>query len=82
MMWDYGAGSWLVGGITMILIWALIITAIVALVRYIGGSRNTGMPWNRQGSLRPEDVLAERLARGEVDVDEYKRRLELLQGRR
>ncbi|MEV0594640.1 SHOCT domain-containing protein [Nonomuraea cavernae] len=65
----------------MILFWGLIIAGIVALVRYIGGSRKTEGPWV-QGPQRPEDMLAERLARGEIDVDEYKRRLELLQGRR
>ncbi|GGO68439.1 SHOCT domain-containing protein [Nonomuraea cavernae] len=80
MMWGYGTGYWLVMGITMILFWGLIIAGIVALVRYIGGSRKT--EGQVQGPQRPEDMLAERLARGEIDVDEYKRRLELLQGRR
>ena len=67
--WGYGLMS-----VSMLLFWALLIIGIVALVRYLG---HTG----RQGAAprpTPEQVLAERLARGEIDTDEYRERLDTL----
>ncbi|MGH3391971.1 MAG: SHOCT domain-containing protein [Actinomadura sp.] len=61
----------------MVLLWGLIIAGIVALVRYLGGTRD-GRPHEVSERPRPEDLLAERFARGEIDSDEYKQRLELL----
>jgi putative membrane protein len=89
MMWGYGWGwgYWLVMGVTMILFWGLLIVGIVALVRHLGGTRDAshlggmrdaGGPGPGSGRTRAEEVLAERFARGEIDEDEYKRRLELL----
>ncbi|MER7212786.1 SHOCT domain-containing protein [Streptosporangium sp. NPDC000239] len=81
MMWGYGIGSWLVMGITTILLWVLIIAGIVALLHYVSGGRRTG--WLAAGGrVPPEEVLAERLARGEVDAEEYRQRLEVLRNRR
>ncbi len=82
MMWGYGPGYWLGMGVTMILFWGLIIAGIVALVRYIGGTRHADRSHVAAGQVLPEEVLAERFARGEIDADEYKERLELLQARR
>lgn len=78
----WGWGYWLGMGVTMVLFWGLIITGIVALVRYLGGPRGTARPTPDSGQGRAEDVLAERFARGEIDEDEYKRRLELLRASR
>jgi putative membrane protein len=80
MMWGYGIGSWLVMSITVILLWGLIIAGIVALIHYIGGARNAAQ--QSAGPARPEDVLAARLAHGEIDTEEYTRRVEMLRGRR
>ncbi|MFD0034379.1 SHOCT domain-containing protein [Streptomyces sp. NPDC127172] len=90
MMWyDGGWGGWFFMAIFMVLFWALVIVGIVALVRYLAGGRHGhqgGPPppsgesgW---GSRRAEDLLAERFARGEIDEDEYKRRLALLREHR
>jgi len=79
-MYDYGdhMGGWGYGLMTasMLLFWALLIIGIVALVRYVGhtGRQNAALP----SRLTPEQVLAERLARGEIDTDEYRERLETL----
>ncbi|GAB3983505.1 SHOCT domain-containing protein [Actinoallomurus acanthiterrae] len=82
-MWDYGPGYWFITGVTMILFWGLIIVGIIALVRYLGGVRHIGRPDTHGGGpVRPEEILAERLARGEIDADEYKQRLDLLRERR
>ncbi|MFD4973210.1 SHOCT domain-containing protein [Streptomyces sp. NPDC058424] len=90
MMWyDGGWGwGWLFMAIFMVLFWALVIAGVVALVRYLAGSHH-GHPsgplssgesgW---GGRRAEDLLAERFARGEIDEDEYKRRLALLREHR
>jgi uncharacterized membrane protein len=44
--------------------WALVAWVIVALAR-------TGRADESNGSTRPDDVLASRLARGEISTDEY-----------
>ncbi|MET8564481.1 hypothetical protein ABZV75_29355 [Streptomyces flaveolus] len=92
MMWydgGWGWGGWFFMAVFMVLFWALVIAAIVALVRYFSGahhgrqsgwSASTGEPGG--GSRRAEDLLAERFARGEIEEDEYKRRLALLREHR
>ena len=79
MMWygsNGGWGGWLLMTIAMVLFWALVITAVVLIVRYLVSQRRTG---TSAGSARtPEEVLAERYARGEIDDDESQRRLALL----
>jgi putative membrane protein len=55
----------------MIAFWGLIAWAVVALVRGGWASRTTSTP-------PPHEVLAGRLARGEIDTDEYLRTRELL----
>ncbi|WBP91938.1 SHOCT domain-containing protein [Kitasatospora cathayae] len=91
MMWygGWGWGGWLVMGVFMVLFWALLIAGVIALVHYLTSSRHGRQPgpppppgepgW---GSRRAEDVLAERFAHGEIDEDEYKRRLALLREHR
>jgi putative membrane protein len=62
--------------IGMAVFWAAVIYGIVALVRHTG--------WNRRQAGDPgqapaaERLLAERFARGEIDEDEYRRRLATL----
>ena len=84
MMWGYGWGwgSWLGMGVVMILFWALVIAAIVALVGYLRGSRDDSRSTSTGDRERPEELLAERFARGEIDEQEYQRRRELLRGGR
>ena len=64
--------------VSMILFWGLVITGIVLLVRYLG--TNGSAASSRQQSGSPEAVLAERFARGEIDDEEYRRRLDTLRG--
>ena len=78
MMWfgsNGGWGGWLLMTIAMVLFWALIITAVVLIVRYLVSQRLTGT--SAVSARTPEEVLAERYARGEIDDDEYQRRLAL-----
>ncbi len=83
-MWNggyggYGGGwgwvGWIVTAVVLILIFAALITAVVFAVRYLGGHRGVGGSQQARGA---EDVLAERFARGEIDADEYRRRVTLL----
>jgi putative membrane protein len=77
MMWWFGSGmnGWGYGLMTvsMVLFWVLVIFGVVALVRYLGRQdRISAAP------ATPEELLADRFARGEIDEDEYRRRLDVL----
>jgi putative membrane protein len=81
MMYPYGPGGvgWTLMTVTMLLFWVLVIGGAVVLVRYLlAGDR-------RERSGRPtggpaEEMLAERFARGEIDEQDYRHRLEVLRG--
>ena len=68
--------GWFVASVSAILFWMLLILLIVFLVRTM--NRSPGRPHNAPGRLPPERVLAERFARGEIDEEEYRRRLAVL----
>jgi putative membrane protein len=67
--------GWFVASVSAILFWALLVLLIVLLVRAM--SRGFGHPHDVSGAS-PEQVLAERFARGEIDEEEYRRRLGVL----
>jgi putative membrane protein len=83
MMFWYGGGwAWWQAGLmwlAMIAFWALLIWAIYALVTGITRRPGPAGPGGRQPSdaLR---ILDERLARGEIDTEEYQRLREVLGG--
>ena len=78
MMWWYGPGmsGWGFALMTLgtVLFWALIVLAVIAVVRYLltGGDRRL------EERPTPEELLAERFARGEIDEQDYHRRLNVL----
>ncbi|MFD4510327.1 SHOCT domain-containing protein [Streptomyces sp. NPDC058457] len=90
MMYWYGHGMsgwawfWMTAG--NLLFWAALITAVVLLFRAVlrPGTHVGGHPgWSAQppsGSPGAEQILAERYARGEIDEEEYRRRLDILRG--
>lgn len=71
-MGGWGAGWWIVMVLMMILFWGLVIAGVVWLVRSLAGGQH--------GSHRrdPVEVLDHRLASGEISVEEYRERRELL----
>ena len=79
MMWWYGPGmnGWGYGLMTvsLVLFWTLVIVGVVALVRYL--SRNHPPITSRP---TPEELLAERFARGEINKEEYEHGLDVLTG--
>ena len=77
MWWDDGMGwgGWVAMALVMVAFWSLVIVAIVAIFRGLGsGSR----PEDRRP--RPEEILEERFARGEINADEYHARQRILRG--
>ncbi|WP_084027841.1 SHOCT domain-containing protein [Mycobacterium avium] len=83
-MWGdgWGWGGWVVLCVVMVLFWAAVITAIVLAIRYLVASDRASGRSARYVPPRPQDVLAERFARGEIDEDEYRQRMTLLQEHR
>ena len=74
MYWngDWNAWAWLAMTASMLAFWALVGIAIWLLVRRpqdVGRQIRTGSP---------EEILRQRYAAGEVDDDEFKRRLQAL----
>lgn len=85
MMYLYGSGMSAWGyafmTITMVLFLGLITVGVVALVRYLGRSgqsRGAESASSMREHFTPEQLLAQRFARGEIDDDEYLRRMSVL----
>lgn len=80
MFWhDNGMSGWgyALSAVVMIAVLVLIVLAVVVVARaLIGPPRPPASPDT------PESVLAQRLARGEIDEDEYRRKIALLENRR
>lgn len=78
MMWNLGGHmsgwGWALMSVGSVLFWVLIVVAVVALVRYLGRADS----FASRGNGRPEELLAQRFARGEIDETEYRHRLEVL----
>jgi putative membrane protein len=80
MMWWYGhgMGGW---GLALMLIgnvlfWAVIIIGVIALIRYL--ARGDRAATAAGPCPTPEQLLAERFARGEIDEQVYRSRLDTL----
>jgi len=67
MMGYGGWGGFGFGWIFMIIFWILIILGVVALVRYLGGTKQSSADKNKT----PLDILKERYARGEINKKEF-----------
>lgn len=73
-----GWGGWAVMTMVMVVFFAVAIAAVVAAVRYLGAGGQSAKARGGPPARAPEDVLADRFARGEIDDEEYRRRLVLL----
>lgn len=76
MWWHDGMGwgGWILMTLTMVAFWSLVVYGLLALFRGYPDTRA-----NQSGEERdPMQILDERLARGEIDVDEYQARLDAL----
>jgi len=72
MWWDHDIGwaGWLAMTFGMGGFWILVALLVVGLVR-------SGRPTGHE-STDPREILERRLARGEIDVEEYQQRLDAL----
>ena len=77
--WSWGSSGW--GGTVMTIVLAVFLVAVIVAVVFGirdlfrgGGQRNGGS----SEATGPEDTLAHRFARGEMDADEYRQRAALL----
>lgn len=69
--------GWAAMTLSMLLFWGLLIALIVVLVREQGRPA----PHRYGPRVAPEQLLGERFARGEIDEEEYRRRLTMLTGK-
>lgn len=76
MRWwhDGWGGWWILMPLVTVGFWALVIWAVATVIR----QRPVTGPGGPTGSARAEEVLAERYARGEIDDEEYRHRLDTL----
>ncbi|MFD8141526.1 SHOCT domain-containing protein [Streptomyces sp. NPDC059708] len=70
--------GWFAMSFTTLLLWGLIAAAAVLLVRGLKRDRATGP--GTPSTTEAEALLAGRYARGEIDDEEYARRLAVLRG--
>jgi putative membrane protein len=63
-------GGWILGSVMMVLLIALVVIAVVWLVRW---SATTGRPSAPHGGESAREVLDRRFASGEIDDEEYRR---------
>jgi putative membrane protein len=74
---NWSGGDWLAMSSMMLLFWAVIITLVVWAVRSLRSERQRP-DGESQNTPSPDDILAERFARGEIEEEEFRRRRELL----
>ena len=77
-MWDGGWLGWFYGPLTMILVVAILIVAIVLLTRWIGTPGLGAQHHHQPPAKTPLDILKERFARGEIDKDDFEERRRIL----
>ncbi len=77
-------GGWMVGlGILGMLLWlAIIVLAVVLIWRLLSSNNRQQQPPAPplSGASAAEEVLRHRFASGEIDEEEYRRRLSILRG--
>lgn len=77
--WAWGWADWLGMALTMALFWGLLVFAVVMAVRM--WRQPTAGPGEHRPPAPPEDplrILDERLARGDIDPEDYRARREML----
>ena len=83
--WHDGGGNWWWIPMTLMMIafWGGLAWVIVTLIRHNANSPTGGRPPHPHqppptAPIDPRQHLAERLARGDIDIDDYRARLEAL----
>jgi putative membrane protein len=78
MYYGTGMSGWgmVLMSLSGLLLWGLIIAGIVVAVRYTGGAGLRGEPVVHGPT--PQQLLADRFARGDIDEEQYTRNLSVL----
>jgi putative membrane protein len=78
MYWNGEMGAWgyILMGLSFVAFWGAVVTALILVIRSMGPANRRDEDQNREGN--PEDLLAARFARGEIDESEYTARLAVL----
>lgn len=74
---NMSGGGWIVMMLAMIIFWGLVVVGIVAMFRTSRRDQDSPRPATERTSLQ---VLDERFAHGEIDVEEYLSRRDALRG--
>lgn len=79
--WGGGSWWWVPMALMMVAFWGGLIWIAVNLIRRSSDTRPSMIDTAASAAARPtaQEILAERLARGEIEPDEYRQRLEALQ---
>ncbi|WP_433788603.1 SHOCT domain-containing protein [Actinoplanes sp. CA-252034] len=79
MYYGNGMNGWgmVLMTVNSLMLWTLVIAGILAVVRYTGRDGRRGATVASHAPS-PQQLLAERFARGEIDDEEYARRLGVL----
>lgn len=77
-MWGSNWHGWIFGPLMMILMLALVVGAVVLLVRWIGAGGHLGSR-TLTADKTPLDILKERFAKGEIDREEFEERRRILE---
>lgn len=72
---NLGAGGYALMTLMMVVFVGLVIAGIMAVIRCTGTRQP---PIAQPGHSTPETILADRFARGEIDNDEYRQRMDSL----
>ncbi|MFF5156002.1 SHOCT domain-containing protein [Streptomyces sp. NPDC000348] len=75
---DMSGWGWFGMTIGMVAFWALVVTAFVLVLRAAGRSHEHAHTPHPSAAATPQQILGERFARGEIDEEEYRRRLDTL----
>nr|BFD81798.1 SHOCT domain-containing protein [Streptomyces sp. Xyl84] len=80
MFWFHGGPGWgwFVMSVGTLVFWVLLVAGGVLLIRSLNRGAGQSQAHGGQARPAPEQLLAERFARGEIDEDEYRRRLGVL----
>jgi putative membrane protein len=75
---DWGWGGWLLMSLTMLAFLALVAWGVFLVWRSTTHPHHVDPAARPTGRQSPQEILAERFARGEIDAEEYRSRLEAL----
>ena len=76
-----GAGGWILMSLSAVALWVLVAAVVIAGVRALGQAKQSGDTGDAP-TAQAERTLADRFARGDIDTEEYERRLSILRAAR